>query len=118
MRLGVVLSAVLALVVGAATFASAASHKSGAPKAVAAHKVVKAHTANKATKAHTVRKAEAPGTETESASEAGGKESAAEEAAQKAACSAAGITSDNVDYDEATGKCSVDTGDDSSSDTP
>jgi cytoskeletal protein RodZ len=42
----------------------------------------------------------------------GAPESAADTAAQDKACAAAGITGDNVQFDDATGVCSLDTGSD------
>ena len=45
--------------------------------------------------------------------ESGATEADTDGAAQAAACAAAGVTGDNVNYDDATGKCSLDTGADS-----
>jgi hypothetical protein len=45
--------------------------------------------------------------------ESGAAESDSDGGAQAAACAAAGVTGDNVNYDDATGTCSLDTGADS-----
>jgi hypothetical protein len=54
-----------------------------------------------------------PANEPAESEKGGAPESAADTAAQKAACDAAGITGDNVQYDDVTGSCSLDTGSDS-----
>jgi hypothetical protein len=51
-------------------------------------------------------------TEPSESEKGGAPESAADTAAQDKACAAAGITGDNVQFDDATGVCSLDTGSD------
>jgi hypothetical protein len=98
------LAAIVALAVITSSFASAGPKK---PKAPAAHKVVKAKHAKKA---QSLRKAQQQGAPGES--EAASSESDGDAAQQNAACKAAGIdpNGSNVNYDDATGKCSLDGG--------
>jgi hypothetical protein len=112
---------VAALTVGGAAIASA-THT--APQKHQAKVVTKSHTAKRsftglapasepAEAADSESAAETPdSTEAASTEAASTPESAADTAAQDAACKAAGIspTADNVNYDDASGTCSLDNG--------
>jgi hypothetical protein len=65
------------------------------------------------TQTQTQEPADEPAQEPVESEKGGAPESAADTAAQEAACNAAGITGDNVQFDDVTGSCSLDTGSDS-----
>jgi hypothetical protein len=98
-RFGAALVAFAALAVGGSSIASAkAPHKPGP----AAHqtKSAKAQAVRSSSSAKSAKEAGEPG---DAANDADG-------AAQAAACAKAGVTGDNVNYDDATGTCTADTG--------
>jgi hypothetical protein len=98
-RFGATLVAFAALAVGGSSIASAkAPHKPGP----AAHqtKTAKAKATRSTSSAKSTKEASEPA---ESGSDTDG-------AAQAAACAKAGVTGDNVNYDDATGTCTADTG--------
>jgi hypothetical protein len=98
-RLGATLVAFAALAVGGSSIASAkAPHKPGA--AVHQTKTAKAKSTRSISSAKSAKEASEPA---ESGTDADG-------AAQAAACAKAGVTGDNVNYDDATGTCTADTG--------
>jgi hypothetical protein len=98
-RFGATLVAFAALAVGGSSIASAkAPHKPG--PAVHQTKTAKA----KAVRSTSSAKSAKEGTEPADAG------TDADGAAQAAACAKAGVTGDNVNYDDATGTCTADTG--------
>jgi hypothetical protein len=98
-RLGATLVAFAALAVGGSSIASAnAPHKPGP----AAHQTKTAKA--KATRAISSAKS------TKEAPEPADAGNDTDGAAQAAACAKAGVTGDNVSYDDATGTCTADTG--------
>jgi hypothetical protein len=99
-RLGATLVAFAALAVGGSTIASAkAPHKPGP----AAHQT-------KSAKAKATTRATSSAKSTKDDGETADAGNDTDGAAQAAACEKAGVTGDNVNYDDATGTCTADTG--------
>jgi cytoskeletal protein RodZ len=110
------LALVAALAVGGAAIASATQ---SSPQKQQAKVVKKSHAAKRSIKGLTPASEPAEAADSESAAEtpdsteaASSPESSADTASQAAACTAAGIspTADNVNYDDASGTCTLDNG--------
>ena len=111
-RLALAFTALAALVaLGAALAVASPGHPAKHQK----HATLIAKKFHKSSAAPSVKREASPASEkpeTPGETETGAPESAADEAAQAAACNKAGIDPNgpNVQYDDATGKCSLDTG--------
>src|SRR3979409_2054167 len=100
-RLASLFAVFAALAIGGSAIATGAPTKPQKP--------AKAHVAKKAHAKKASAKKSSAKDSGETPEAAGAPECAAEDAAHAARCSAAGVTGDNVNYDDATGKCSLDT---------
>jgi hypothetical protein len=101
--------AVAVLVVGGSAIASAQNNSTPKkPVAAKQHRAAKSHAALKAHRSNAaIRKS------SENASESSGESSSEADtdgAAQAAACQKAGVSGDNVNYDDQTGTCTADAG--------
>jgi hypothetical protein len=108
--------AVAVLVVGGSAIASAQNNSTPKkPVAAKQHRAAKSHAALKAHRSNAaIRKSSENASE--SSSESSGESSSEADtdgAAQAAACQKAGVSGDNVNYDDQTGTCTADAGGDS-----
>jgi hypothetical protein len=111
-RTGLLLLALAALAIGGSAIASAA-HRSAPPAAPAAAPAPSIPATDAETPdSSTAADAKDTGTETAGETKDTGTESDVPSAAEIAACKAAGLdpNADNINYDDATGTCTVDSG--------